>query len=304
MCGLITLFTFAASSIALARPPRRPNKSHSSPVASAGNDLWIVGKKARPTIVVTGPKGMLGLTGFSLSYHGIDDHEVGRIVVEHDGKNQTRLALADDAGNRRIYGSVQLQVLPSGTRILEASQAKCQGTCAVPIQPPRPGETFVLRGFAVGRTGGDTHLRELSITPKVEDGRVLVTFADNGTPEFNAKVQYAYVPDAWIEGTYHSVVDQQQASNAGLHGHRVEGRTVMQGFSLQFTNGDHHIRTVRLQRDQVDWSGMIADSDTHDPKKIVIDYVRLRTTPVYETDKKMPTEKSKFPGGAPKKLPL
>ena len=260
---------------------------------SPGADgFWSLGVWDRGSTTTKGPKGDMGLAGFWLDWKTSgSDHELKRAGVLHDPIGQTRVFFSDDDGKELFRSQVQFQALPAGTRVLAASRRQCRGTCAVRIAAPAPGEVFVLRGFLVERTGGDTHLRELTIRPRPGDRAVDVTFADNGSPEFHVELLYAYVPKAWVAATRSAKLDKRRSGSFLHFADTTDRRRVLQGFSMKFNNGDHHVRKLQISTVQTGWGGYLADKDGHDPFQLSVQWASLRAKPFHQSDKTLPATK-------------
>ena len=123
------------------------------------------------------------------------------------------------------------------------------GTVSFELDRPDSSSVFLLRGFRIGWMEKDHHIQRLAIlenagvlTVALEDARG-ATFPLS-TRLYEAQVDYAYIPRNQVvrRSTSRGAVEGNQGGAAEQAIWR--GPSVLVGFDLRFTNGDHHIREI------------------------------------------------------------
>jgi hypothetical protein len=116
------------------------------------------------------------------------------------------------------------------------------------------------------------------------------------------------VPKRWVHGVHRSQLTTTTKDRPGVRkGSRESGRVVLRGFSLEFTNGDHHLAAIGVTactNEQGCWGGRLEDNDRNDPTKMSVEYVLLRDRPLMHkvTPKTAPRPMpSTLPGPKPTK---
>lgn len=176
--------------------------------------------------------------------------------------------------------------LPAGAVVATARRTQCQGTCDVGIPKPVGGGVFVLTGFSVDTRGGAAiPVRRLAVEPDPQDGRVRVTLAGPKAVEFDALVQYAYVPAKSVVGG--RAYQRKKANPTG--GKRTKlvfpelsdagGAPLLQGFALEWTNGARELHTVAVSLIRDTAVVLFNDQAGDDPYTATVTALRLHAAP-------------------------
>ncbi len=232
-----------------------------------------------------GLNGTIGLKGFVLDFRN-GEHKLKTAEVLVDRNRELRIGWGDNDGNDPMSYRVQVGQLRGRAMGEATNSTRCsKGTCKVPIQRPRRGETFVLTGFSFVRNKGDTNVRRLAIKPRPEAGIVEVTFIDTRAFNYKARIRYAYVSGPATErserssrrgGTYGAAKPKLPARPVGARVGRTGGNRFLQGFDLQFTNGGHDLRSFGVTEHARGYELFWNDADLDDPCQLSVNYVVLR----------------------------
>lgn len=219
------------------------------------------------------------LRGFSLNFSDTD-HKIKAIGI-WPGSAGVQATFADNDGNDRFHWNATFHAAAQA-RTFETSRGRCVATCQLPLAEPRPGEVFVLSGFYVQRNKDDSNVLALAIEPDLIRRRVSVTFRDRGTFSYAARVRYSYLPAARVEAQR----SKSGSSYAEISGFRfrdgdTRGKTtVLQGFRMEFLNGDHYLKRTNItpQADGFHVRWMDKRSNHYDPWQVTLSYAILAPT--------------------------
>ncbi len=176
------------------------------------------------------------------------DHHIGGITVgpERPAAEQTTLIFKDINGDDPYYYHTQhAPVDPSGMVVGTFGQEICRGICDFAINRPAGDYVFVLRGFAFSWVSGTDHqLEHMGIYE--QNGNLTVAFHDGHTTDSNdnylVTVQYAYVPRSRFAST--GTAEGWDVSGGAQRQPIPSGTSVIRGFDVGFTSGDHHIEEL------------------------------------------------------------
>lgn len=156
--------------------------------------------------------------------------------------------------------------------------ATCEGACTIPLAAkPSPNWTLALQGFQIERTSGDSNVRKLEIRPTADRKSYRVEYRDNGTFKYKVTIQYAWVAKGYgsvevtVNGTRKA---NQHIAEIPMSKSSSSRYNVLQGFSFEFLNGDHHLRDIAVRQNaQRQYSVKFNDNNHDDPVKASLDIV-------------------------------
>jgi hypothetical protein len=217
------------------------------------------------------------LAGFRLRF--VDgDHQVRRIGVTVSN-DAVRGILSDANGRDDI--SLRAHYRKAPVYRPAAASKQCRGTCTIPIvAPPNDGNfdwQLVLVGFSFDNLGsGDSKVRKLEIRPASDRRSYRVELRDNGTFDFKANLQYAWIRGDGLTGR----TTVTGARKPGFHDQTVKmgkvsaARMLIAGFSFEFGNGDHNLRDLAIERDtDRQYYVRFNDANYDDPMTATLDLV-------------------------------
>jgi hypothetical protein len=120
------------------------------------------------------------------------------------------------------------------------------------------------------------HVRRITILPYPDQREVLVRFLDNGSPAFDAKITYAYVPDKYFKavGQYQKFEYLPGATLPkkliGYH------RLALVGFDFTFLNGAHPLEYFAIVYERPNLLARFYDRNRDDPWRAEVRYELLR----------------------------
>lgn len=237
--------------------------------ASAASNLNEVEKEGTAQVTVSfGEQGAFLLNTFELGFRN-GDHKVRKIALTTTSSSATA-AFTDKNADDPIRFRGRYYKASSAHKY--TASATCEGACTIPIKPrPYGTATLALQGFKIERSSGDSNVRKLEIRPTDDRKSFRVEYRDNGTFSFKVTLQYAWV--ATGAGVIEvSATGQRTASqrNAVIPMSATSKSTsgVLQGFSFEFLNGDHHVKDIAvLQNSQRQYSVRFNDDNYDDPVK-------------------------------------
>lgn len=241
--------------------------------ASAASGYHEVEKEGTGQVTVSfGEQGSFLMNTFELGFTN-GDHKVRKIALTTTSSSATA-ALTDHNADDPIrfrgrfyeHWSVKSHTV----------SATCEGACTIPVASrPSSTSTLVLQGFKIERSSGDSNVRKLEIRPTADRKSYRVEYRDNGTFSYKVTLQYAWV------STGHGVIEtsatgQRTASQKNavipLSSTSQSTYSVLQGFSFEFLNGDHHLKDLAvLQNAQRQYSVRFNDNNYDDPVKATLD---------------------------------
>ena len=169
-----------------------------SAVHLSGSNGILRDQRPANCFAASGTTQLLG--PFVLDFGRGKDHKIKEIGLYTFG-SQLQAVIADNDGNDNFSASARMIAATSGRSLTTQSPGLCQPRCVLPVEPARPGEVFVLRGFRFKRSNyGDSHVRRLAIS-RTSDGRNVEAMYDEGSgADFDVQVlvEYAYVPASMV----------------------------------------------------------------------------------------------------------
>jgi hypothetical protein len=242
-------------------------------------------------ILVDGVGQGIALSGFELNFQAAGDHTLQSFAVMPDA-DRIKLSFRDKDGGELFQYTGNYVRIPTKPPQTARLQGCYRLSCDVPIAKPAAGEQFVLLGFSMKRTPGDGNIREIGVRPDPANGRVAVVFRDNGnnalgqqtnmTKNFDIEVRYAYAAGNLFAGQGTLTTRRTNGAPRGsVKSPNHTGRAVLQGFSLRFDNGDHHIHDVGIRNTgsaaaPVEFDIVFNDQNTDDPWTALVDYAALK----------------------------
>lgn len=237
--------------------------------ASSREFMLKSGARGKHTVFNGNLKRAAGLNGFGFNFNGHDDHEIRSIgLLQAPGK---ATATYQDQDGKEAYNFFGKYVHLANADLHQAARNDCRGSCTLPI-PRETDKVFILAGFEVSnRRGEDRNLRQLSVVPELAAGRVRVTFTDNSGFDFATRVQYLVLPkSAVLSEESYSLTERRRSTKA-----RRPGTRVLESFSFQFLNGDHHLNAIGVQAGALVFMGM-NDRNYDDPVRAEARFAVLR----------------------------
>lgn len=241
--------------------------------ASASWTSHEVEKEGTAQVTVSfGEQGSFMLNTFELGFTN-GDHKVRKIALTTTSSGATAALTDHNADDPiRFRGRYYKSTIANKHTV----SATCEGACTIPIAArPHSAATLVLQGFKIERSSGDSNVRKLEIRPTADRKSYRVEYRDNGTFSYKVTLQYAWVP------TGHGVIEvsatgQRTASQKNavipLSTTAQSSYSVLQGFSFEFLNGDHHLKDLAvLQNAQRQYSVRFNDNNYDDPVKATLD---------------------------------
>jgi hypothetical protein len=147
--------------------------------------------------------------------------------------------------------------------------------CSFSIDPPRNGDQFILQGFSL-HAWKNQNVRRIKI--RHVDGRVQVLLKDNGTqPKVSFNLTYSVLPKQFVERFGTASGSKPKDTRA----HRLRapaGIKVIQGFDVQFTNGDHYLKDFGIVARPEGFDVVFNDANLDDPASVTVDYVIVKGT--------------------------
>lgn len=218
------------------------------------------------------------LSGFLLLFNG--DHKVRTIGVALQ-PGRARGWLADQNGDDLMSFSVSYESGLRGRLMPRVHRVGCRRFCDLRIERPVPGETFVLTGFHFNKQRGDTNLLRLAVDPSPSAGNVRVSFEDNGSNfPFDVWLTYAY---ARVDGITERRLDTQSRASKRATVPLSDSRSrlnLLQGFSLEYLNGDHYVGQVSVQpKRDGGYAVQLRDRNYDDPIKAWVRYGAIPQAP-------------------------
>ncbi len=216
-----------------------------------------------------------GLAGFYLNFTGSGvDREMERMTASWVGTSTTTVLYArleDDNGDDGFTWRIDSQQLPYGSE--RYSYADCNnGTGDTTTLRSLPSDKVpVLLGFDLDRSREDKVERIFVELYESQNGGVLVLShglydaTDVSSPgPYCARVDYALIPAARVVGQ-HSFTDP--STRHGIYSINLPGATrpILQGFRLEFTNGDHNIDQVGVRMEPGKATIWFNDKNDDDP---------------------------------------
>jgi len=214
-----------------------------------------------------------GLNSFSFSFQN-GDHHIKSITALPNAL-RTTVGFLDNDGNDpyQVALRVDNNLGPGARSVFALDNQSCNGgTCRVRLPVPcGSNNTFILTGFSFQFKDGDRQIKKVAIK-RIND-ELEVSFGDQ-TPSdpYVWSVQYAIVPRA-------NLVREQTIRRSTMGSARVArlpGRAVIQGFSFEFTNADHHLRDFKVDLQNNQLAVNFQDNNLDDPVAWSVDYAVLR----------------------------
>jgi len=161
---------------------------------------------------------------------------------------------------------------PDGPRRRLLVGGRGRGTTRVTMPALPRDMLFVLCGFSFRTSGSNHNLLALAVAPSPYDGFIDVTYRDNdGNDDYSCEVSYSAVPHRsrtgrgpqlplYFEGPFEASLNFRGSGTAA----REHGDALLQGFRMEFQNGDHH-----LLKCAVDLAGPAAPPRASNPRLAV-----------------------------------
>lgn len=223
-----------------------------------------------------------GLSGFALTFvdptgGSAPDHKVKALSVFPEG-NSVRFTLSDDDGKERFSGEGRFVDLGPGVTKHEAIK-NCGKACDLQIPHPPKNQVFVLRGFEFRRPGANQNVKKISITPMPAQGVIRLYYEGGGDavgmtqPDFGyeARIFYSYIAPTGVSS--HTTSGDLSRANRNLS--RKTGAVVLQGFSVEFTNGSHYLNSMSIIPGASNFTVGLRDKNADDPYRASIEYAIL-----------------------------
>jgi hypothetical protein len=200
------------------------------------------------------------------------DHKIKSIGLMPE-KNAVRTAFQDHDGNdnynlkARFFNSPW----PSG-RIVRRSN--CKKSCEIPIKNYNASGVshFSLAGFRLTRKSGESNVRQIKLRMSADQSQLQVAFRDNGGFLFDVEVAYVTMPRSSF-AKYGTKVIRRTKNEAQLRfSLPTSGRPILQGFDLEFENGDHHLKEFVVEGDNGGFTVRFNDNNYDDPYRGTIDW--------------------------------
>lgn len=205
------------------------------------------------------------------------DHELRKIELKA-WAGSAIATLADQNGDDPIR--VDARFRSTTMLLLRTQTAKCRGACTITIDRPAAGlhKDVVLTGFALERLDGDSNVRKIAIRPTADKFAYVVEYVDNGTFDYNVTLRYAWITGTWsrdVVGGSRGTHDRSQ--QVEMDASRDDVDSVLQGFSVEFLDGDHHLKDFAIQQGpDRQYSVRFNDNNFDDRMTATLDVVYLR----------------------------
>ncbi|MEM6995411.1 MAG: hypothetical protein AAF721_33185 [Myxococcota bacterium] len=204
------------------------------------------------------------------------DHKIRDIRATRDAGNLTSW-FADKSPKDPFRAEVYYDSPPR--YVARSASARCKGSCSILTtgRPSGRGWELAIVGFSVHRTdGNDNNVKKLSIVPGVDDSRYHVEYRDNGSFTYDVRLQYAWVKGAHATGNRR--LRGSRRANSGTSaiplGSLHQRYTGIRGFSVEFGNGDHHLKEIGfIGSYRSGYRALLQDNDSDDPASAMLDLV-------------------------------
>jgi hypothetical protein len=222
------------------------------------------GPKPGPFVRTSLLDGFYVRFGPRLGQSSREDHHLRTLEVrlQHPEPTNIKVVYADkNADDRFAYivsvHSREIAGVESGST---GAPLVCALQCAIPLARPSPQHVFVLRGFRLSVNGGDRHVERLAVFEA--DGVLVVALEQGGSPnDFLFEVDFAYLPQAAVQA-----VGELWDNDVRARKDIPAGASVIRGFDLRFTNGDHHVREIGVMTpDEGRVEVFFSDKNADDP---------------------------------------
>jgi hypothetical protein len=222
--------------------------------------------------------GLCGLGGFRFTYtngdHHIDTMMSGPMA---NGAGQALYHYIDDSNGAPYSWRIEQQELPSTAVVHEvAGRNEYGGGFTRVIQPPGVPGVPVLCGFSVD--GENHHLKKLHVeVSRDQFGQIGLEMAfedENHNTPYQYTVRYAMLSVCDVAGTYCVAgTDRGTAARERTCG---SDRVVLQGFSLDYKGGDHHLDEIGVWTEPGKIFVGLNDKNNDDKFNWLVRYIALR----------------------------
>jgi hypothetical protein len=234
----------------------------------AGSDL--VGA----THVTKSGVGNDALHSFSIQYKS-GDHKIAKLGILPT-VDRVDVALTDKDGGDPFKVLATYSHVPSLLQTKRVSKI-CSVECTLPIEVPSH-RAFVLRGFWFERTTGETNVRRIAVRPN-GNSAVNVVYRDNGQQAFKVVIEYGHMQKEFVKhrATVSGVRNGgQQTLNIKTPLAAGDVPVILQGFDVQFDNGDHHLGQFAIKRVTSGYDVTFNDQNYDDPYHAIVDYMAVQ----------------------------
>ena len=200
------------------------------------------------------------------------DHKIQSIGVMPE-KNALRTAFRDHDGNDGYDLRARFLNSPWPNGKI-AKRSNCKNSCALALQNPYAGDggQFVLSGFRLTRKTGDSNVRQIKIRPSADRKQLEVAFRDNGGFLFDVEVAYTFMPRASFAAYGTKVLRRAKKEEYVSVGQPSKGPPILQGFDVEFENGDHHLKELAVVSGNGYFIVRFNDNNYDDPYRATIDW--------------------------------
>ena len=249
------------------------------------NDLFWAGSYAGIYDVWSGFQPW-GLAGFYLNFTGSGvDRELERMTADWLGTDTTTILyvrLEDGNGGDGMTWRIDSQQLPYGSQRYFYSDCNTGNGDTTTLRSLPSDKVPVLLGFDLDRSGEDKVERVyVRLYESAGGGALLLSHALlDDTPvsspgPYCARVDYALIPKNRVLGQPHYA---DPSTRTGTYVKALAGATrpILQGFRLEFTNGDHNIDQVGVRMEPGQVTVWLNDRNNDDPFRWEIWWAELQ----------------------------
>jgi hypothetical protein len=238
------------------------------------NDLYWAGNYAGIYNVWSGFQPW-GLAGFYLNFTGSGvDREVERMTANWVGTSTTTVLyvrLEDDEGDDGMTWRIDSQQLPYGSERYYYEGCNT-GTGETKTLRALPSDKVpVLLGFDLDRSGEDKVEKVyVRLYPGASGNTVVLghglydATAVSSPGPYCARVDYALIPKNRVLGQPH-YADPSTRKRTYVKALAGANRPILQGFRLEFTNGDHNVDQVGVRMEPGQVTVWLNDDNDDDP---------------------------------------
>ena len=232
-------------------------------------------------VVKAGLVKSTALQSFSFEFSN-GDHKIRKIGLL-PSVDRVDVAMTDNDGGDPFKFNAQYATIPwsaSSTRVSKSCTGPCQLdiTHKIASNDKMSDQVFVLRGFSFEREGTDTNVRRISSRPNVSQKKIDVIYKDNAATKYTVTIEYTLLgkdlllPVATATGARKNNEETLKVSTTKAPG----AQAILQGFDVEFDNGDHHLKQFAIKRTKGAYNVMFNDQNTDDPYRVTIDYAGVK----------------------------